>query len=71
LLRGATASPGVKNIVHAFAPLIAAAKTEEEARKITGRMMYYVGQARQAKRKRISYPREVWHGSKPFAKRKV
>lgn len=61
----------VKNVIHAFAPLIAAAKTEEEARKITDRMMYYVGQARQAKRKRISYPREVWHRSKPFPKRKV
>jgi hypothetical protein len=33
----------VKNVIHAFAPLIAAAKTEEEARKITDRMMYYVG----------------------------
>ena len=61
----------VKNVIHAFAPLIAAAKTEEEARKITDRMMYYVGQARQAKRKRLSYPREVWHRSKPFPKRKV
>lgn len=61
----------VRNVINAFAPLIAAAKTEEEARKITDRMMYYVGQARQAKRKRISYPREVWHRSKPFPKRKV
>jgi putative transposase len=61
----------VKNIVAAFAPLIAAAKTEEEAEKITDRMMYYVGQARQSKRKRKSYPREVWHRSKPFPKRKV
>jgi hypothetical protein len=61
----------VKNVINAFAPLIAAAKTEEEAQKITDRMMYYVGQARQPKRKRISYPREVWHRSKPFPKRKV
>ena len=62
----------VRNVVHAFAPLIAAAKDEQEAQKLWDDMMYYVGQAKLPKRtrKRPSYPRAVWGKPKGFPKRK-
>ncbi len=61
----------VKNIMNTFSPLIAAAKTEAEARRHYDTMMYYVGQAKLPKRrkKRPSYPRTVWHKPRVFPKK--
>jgi hypothetical protein len=61
----------VRNVINAFTPLIAAAKNEDEARKLFDKMMYYVGQARLPKRtrKRPSYPRAVWDKRQAFPKR--
>lgn len=63
----------VRNVVRAFAPLIAAAKDEHEARKLLDDMMYYVGQAKlpQRTRKRPSYPRTVWGERQTFPRRKA
>jgi hypothetical protein len=63
----------VRNVIDAFAPLIAAAGTESEAQKQFDNMMYYVGQATLPKRKkpRPSYPRGIWARFQPFPKRKV
>jgi DDE family transposase len=61
----------VRNVINAFTPLIAAAKSEEEARKLFDKMMYYVGQAKLPKRtrQRPSYPRAVWDKRQAFPKR--
>ena len=61
----------VRNIIHVYAPKIAAAKTEQEANELIALMFYYVAQAKLYQRKRPSYPREVWHSTKPFPKRKA
>jgi hypothetical protein len=61
----------VSRVVRAFAPLIAAARSEAEAREILERMMYYVRQAKIYPRKRRSYPREVWPQPQAFPVRKV
>ncbi len=63
----------VRNVIHAFAPLIAAAPDERQARKAFDRMMYYVGQAKLCPRhrKRPSYPRAVWGRPQVYPKRKV
>ncbi len=62
----------VRNVMNAFAPLIAAAQSEAEARKHFDNMMYYVGQAKLPKRrrKRPSYPRAVWPKGQSFPRRK-
>jgi len=58
----------VRNVVEAFTPLVATAKTPQEAQRYFDQMMYYVGQARlpQRKRKRPSYPRAVWGRGERF-----
>jgi len=62
----------VRNVVQAFAPLVAAAQNPQEAHEIFDRMMYYVGQAKlpTRTRKRPSYPREVWPKPQSFPRRK-
>jgi putative transposase len=62
----------VRNVIHAFAPLIAHARDEQERRKLWDDMMYYVGQAKlpQRTRQRRSYPRAVWGRPQAFPKRK-
>lgn len=63
----------VQNVIHAFAPLIAAAQSQAEAQKHFDDMMYYVGQATLPKRKkpRPSYPRGVWARFQSHPNRKV
>jgi putative transposase len=62
----------VRNVINAFAPLIAAAGDAEQAQQLFDRMMYYVNQARlpQRKKKRPSYPRAVWPKPYKYPKRK-
>jgi hypothetical protein len=61
----------VRNVINGFTPLIAAAKNQDEARKLFDKMMYYVGQAKLPRRtrKRPSYPRTVWGKPQTFPKR--
>ena len=63
----------VRNVINAFAPLIAAAPDRRRARKLFDDMMYYVGQAKLPKRKkkRPSYPRAVWPKFQAYPKRKA
>ena len=58
----------VRNVVEAFTPLVANAKSPQEAQKYFDQMMYFVGQARLPNRKkqRPSYPRAVWGKPKSF-----
>jgi hypothetical protein len=62
----------VRNVVEAFTPLVANAKSPQEAQKYFDQMMYYVGQAKLPKRKkrRPSYPRAVWGKPKSFPHRR-
>lgn len=62
----------VRNVIQAFAPLIAAASSPEQAQDCFDQMMYYVGQARLPKRnrERPSYPRAVWPRRSAFPPRK-
>lgn len=61
-----------RNVMQAFAPLIAAAADEREAQRLFDKMMYYVGQAKlpTRHRKRPSYPRAVWPKTQKYPKRK-
>jgi hypothetical protein len=61
-----------RNVVQAFAPLIATAQNPKQAREHFDRMMYYVSQAKPPKRnrKRPSYPRAVWPNPHSFPHRK-
>jgi hypothetical protein len=61
----------VRNVVEAFTPLVANAKSPQEAKKYFDQMMYYVGQAKLPKRskRRPSYPRAVWGKPKSFPHR--
>ena len=61
----------VRNVINAFAPLIANAKDEREGRRLFDKMMYYVGQAKLRKRKRPSSPRAVWGRPQVYPKRKA
>jgi hypothetical protein len=58
----------VRNVVEAFTPLVANAKSPQEAQKYFDQMMYYVGQAKlpNRKKRRPSYPRAVWGKPKSF-----
>jgi hypothetical protein len=62
----------VRRIIEAFTPLVATAKNQQEAQMYFDRMMYYVGQAKLPKRrkKRRSYPRQVWGKGAAFPNRK-
>jgi len=61
----------VRNVINAFAPLIANAQDQREGRRLFDKMMYYVGQAKLPKRKRPSYPRAVWGRPQVYPKRKA
>jgi hypothetical protein len=62
----------VRNVIEVFAPLVAAAKDPQEARKYHDQMMYYVQQAilPKRRRKRPAYPRAVWGKGESFPRRK-
>lgn len=62
----------VRDVINAFAPLIAAAADERQAQQIAGKMMYYVAQAKlpQRQSKRRVYPRAVWPHPRKYPKRK-
>ena len=62
----------VRNVINAFAPLIATASDERQAQQLADTMMYYVNQARLPRRrkKRPTYPRAVWSKTQNFPKRK-
>lgn len=63
----------VRNVVQAFAPMIAHARDEQEAQQIHAKMMYYVGRAkiRNRNRKQKPYPRAVWGRPQVHPKRKT
>ena len=61
----------VRKVMNAFAPLIATAKTQQEADRIFDKMMYYVRRASLRQRKRKSYPRAVWGSPRVFPKREA
>jgi len=58
-------------IVESFAPKIASAATEQEAKQHFDRMMYFLQQAKLPRRKRKSFPRAVWGIRKQYPKRKT
>jgi putative transposase len=62
----------VRRIMQTFAPLLAEAPNEQAAKRIFGQMMRYVQQSKlpHRKRKRPSYPREVWQKGYTFPHRK-
>jgi hypothetical protein len=62
----------VRRIVETFTPLLAAATNRKAASRIFEQMMRYVQQARlpRRKRKRPSYPREVWKRGATFPNHK-
>lgn len=62
----------VRRIIQAFAPALADAPNQQAARRIFDQMMQYVQQSKlpQRKRKRPSYPREVWKRGSTFPWRK-
>jgi hypothetical protein len=63
----------VRNVINAFAPRIAAAKSVEEAQRLYEDLLYYASQARLPKRSRPrgAYPRAVWgHGERFPSRRK-
>lgn len=61
----------VRNVVNAFAPAIAAAADQDQAKKVWDDIRYYAGQAKLPKRsrKRPSYPREVWRKPQTYPNR--
>jgi len=63
----------VKRLLNFYGPKIAAAKTEQEVEVLVKRMNRQISQALLPKRKkkRKSYPREIWNSSKPFPRRKA
>lgn len=62
----------VRRIVETFAPVLANAPNQQTAQKIFNQMMMYVQQSKlpHRKRKRPSYPREVWTRGATFPNRK-
>ena len=62
----------VRNVINAFAPLIAAAPDRRQAQHLFDKMMYYVSQAKLPKRhrKRTSYSRAVWPKPQKYPTRK-
>jgi hypothetical protein len=62
----------VRNVIEAFAPLVANARSPREAATYFDQMLYYVGQANLPKRKkrRPPYPRAVWGKPKSFPHRR-
>ena len=62
----------VRNVVNAYAPMIAAANDRRQAQQLFEDMMYYVNQAKLPRRrkKRPSYPRAAWQKPQTYPKRK-
>jgi putative transposase len=62
----------VRNLVQAFAPLLAQAQNEQEAQQIHAKMMHYAKRAkiRNHNRKQKSFPRAVWGRPQVHPKRK-
>ena len=62
----------VRNVINAFAPMIAAARDPREAQHWADTMMYYIHQAKLPRRhrKRAPYPREVWAKPEKYPKRR-
>ena len=62
----------VRLIMQAFAPALANAPNPEAAQRILDQIMTYVQQSRlpRRKKKRPSYPREVWKRGATFPNRK-
>ena len=62
----------VRNVINAFAPLIAASSDARETKLLIDKMMFYVNQAKLPKRrrKRASYSRSVWPKPQKYSKRK-
>jgi hypothetical protein len=58
-------------IVQSFAPKIANASSPEESKRHYDRMMYYLQQTKLPRRKRKTYPREVWGKQAKYPKRKT
>jgi hypothetical protein len=63
----------VRNVINAYAPMIAAAGDERRARQLFDDMMYYVNQAKLPRRrkKRDNYPRAAWQKPQTYPKRKL
>jgi hypothetical protein len=63
----------VRNIIEVFAPLVASARTPQEAQRYFDEMMYFVRKARlpQRRKRRPSYPRAVWGRPRTFPARKT
>lgn len=62
----------VRNVLNAFLPLIATARSPEEAEQLVAKIMYYVGQAKLPNRKkRRSYPRALWPKPQKYPYRKA
>jgi hypothetical protein len=62
----------VRNVVQAFAPLMAAAETPEQAQDVFQKIMYYVAQSKlpNRRRPRASYQRAIWPRRQSFPDRK-
>jgi hypothetical protein len=62
----------IRHILEAFAPLLANAPNQQAAQRILDQIMTYVQQSKlpRRKRKRPSYPREVWKRGAYFPSRK-
>jgi hypothetical protein len=56
-------------IVESFAPKIACANNQRDAKRHLDRMMYFLQQAKLPRRKRKPYPRGVWGAGKKYPKR--
>lgn len=61
----------VARIVNSFAPKIASAENETEAKRHFDRMIYFLKQAKLPRRKRKSYPRSVWGSGERYPTRKI
>jgi hypothetical protein len=62
----------VRNVINAYAPMIATANDQRQAQQLFEDMMYYVNQAKlpHRHRKRPSYPRASWQKPQTYPKRK-
>ncbi len=62
----------VRRIIETFAPALAAATDQQAAKRLFDQMMHYVQQAKlpRRRRRRPSYPREVWNKGAKFPNRK-
>lgn len=63
----------VRRIVQTFAPLVATTADARQAKRIFDQMMHYVHQAKlpRRRRKRPSYPRQVWNRGDHFPRRRT